>query len=304
MQLWPVSLPSAEAPHAAATGLIDCIARPDFGRRTLARLNRSLPLAWWTVYQVFDDQPPHLCAHGSFDAPDIALDCWRIYRSGVYRADTHFHAARAEVRGSTAENAVVTHCMADDFGRAHREQIYQAHSLSERLSLVSGGPEEGGSGALLAVNLYRHRAQPRFGTKDLDTVFALAAPLLAVARRHVELTDGAPGTGVPAPPAELVLGPPRSTEWSSSRPIAARRWPEASCASLAVQQAAQRLRRRCPHLTERELAVCERLLRGWTFDGIAADLGVSASTAKTYRNRAFGRLGIQHRNALFSLVLE
>ena len=279
MQLWPVSLPTAEAPHAAAAGLIDCIARPDFGRRMLARLNHSLPLAWWTVYQVFDDQPPDLCAHGSFDAPDIALDCWRIYRSGVYRADTHFHAARAEVRGSAGENAVVTHCVAGDFGRAHREQIYQAHSLSERLSLVSHAAGNAGSGTLLAVNLYRHRAQPRFGSQDLDTVFALAGPLLAVARRHVELCAPAiEHTGDLLTLDALATGP--------------------------IHLAAQRLRRRCPELTERELAVCERLLRGWTFDGIAADLGVSPSTAKTYRNRAFGRLGIQHRNALFSLVLE
>lgn len=278
MQLWPVSLPGAEAPHAAAAGLIDCIARPDFGRRTLARLNRSLPLAWWTVYQVFDDQPPRLCAHGSFDAPDIALDCWRIYRSGVYRADTHFHAARAEVRGGEASNAVVTHCVADDFGRAHREQIYQAHSLSERLSLVSDGPDDGGSGALLAVNLYRHRAQPLFDAADLDTVFALAAPLLAVARRHVELST----------PACDDAGDVLSLD---------------APAALPAQQAAQRLHRRCPQLTERELAVCERLLRGWSFDGIAADLGVSPSTAKTYRNRAFGRLGIHHRNALYALAL-
>jgi len=278
MQLWPVSLPTAEAPHAAAAGLIDCIARPDFGRRTLARLNRSLPLAWWTVYQVAGDQPPRLCAHGSFDAPDIALDCWRIYRSGVYRADTHFHAARAEVRGSAAANAVVTHCVADDFGRAHREQIYQAHSLSERLSLVSNDDDDA-SGALLAVNLYRHRAQPRFGSKDLDTVFALAAPLLAVARRHVELSASAHDDA-----DEFV-----TLDAGGTAPM---------------QQAAQRLRRRCPQLTERELAVCERLLRGWSFEGIAADLGVSPSTAKTYRNRAFGRLGIHHRNALFALVLE
>lgn len=279
MQLWPVSLPAHDTPHAAAAGLIDCIARPDFGRRTLARLNRSLPLAWWTVYRVFDDQAPRLCAHGSFDAPDIALDCWRIYRSGVYRADTHFHAARAEVRGNLASNAVVTHCVADDFGRAHREQIYQAHSLSERLSLVSND-DDGMEGALLAVNLYRHRAQPRFSAAEIDTVFALAAPLLAVVRRHVELG------------ATAAAGRDEDDTLTFDEPSA-----------LPTQLAAQRLHRLCPELTERELAVCERLLRGWTFDGIAADLGVSPSTAKTYRNRAFGRLGIHHRNALFALVL-
>lgn len=55
-------------------------------------------------------------------------------------------------------------------------------------------------------------------------------------------------------------------------------------------------------LTPRERAVCERLLKGWTHDGIAADMGVSPGTVKTYRNRAFARLGIHQRNQLFALV--
>jgi len=45
-------------------------------------------------------------------------------------------------------------------------------------------------------------------------------------------------------------------------------------------------------------------LRGLTFDGVAADLGVSATSVKTYRNRAFARLGIHHRNELFGLVVD
>jgi DNA-binding CsgD family transcriptional regulator len=56
-------------------------------------------------------------------------------------------------------------------------------------------------------------------------------------------------------------------------------------------------------LTRREREVCDRLLRGWTHDGIAADLQLSATTVKTYRDRAFARLGIHHRNALFALAL-
>lgn len=55
-------------------------------------------------------------------------------------------------------------------------------------------------------------------------------------------------------------------------------------------------------LTRREREVCERMLKGWTHDGIAADLGVSAGTVKTYRDRAFDRLGIHHRNELFALA--
>jgi DNA-binding CsgD family transcriptional regulator len=56
-------------------------------------------------------------------------------------------------------------------------------------------------------------------------------------------------------------------------------------------------------LTRREREVCERMLKGWTYDGIAMDLGVSAGTVKTYRDRAFDRLGIHHRNELFALMI-
>ena len=56
-------------------------------------------------------------------------------------------------------------------------------------------------------------------------------------------------------------------------------------------------------LPTREREVCERLLRGWTHEGIATDLGISAGTVKTYRDRAFDRMGIHHRNELFALAL-
>lgn len=269
MQVW--SVPPAIArhtPHDTAAALIGCIARDDFATRALGELNRALPVAWWTIYRLDDigaDRPPRLCAQASHAVPDIALDCWRIYRNGVYRDDTPF-AQACDQADRAAGRAVMTHCVADDFGTAHREQIYTAHSLSERLSLVSAergsvGVGVGGTGsALLAVNLYRHRAQPRFAAAELDTMLELAGALLAVVQRHLEL----------------------------NRPVAP----------------ALRLQQRCPQLTRREREVCERLLRGWTFEGIATDLQLSTTTVKTYRNRAFERLGIQHRNQLFGLALQ
>ena len=57
-------------------------------------------------------------------------------------------------------------------------------------------------------------------------------------------------------------------------------------------------------VTPRELDVCVRLLRGMTYDGIASDLGLSVPSVKTYRNRAFDRLGIHFRNELFAIVLQ
>lgn len=66
----------------------------------------------------------------------------------------------------------------------------------------------------------------------------------------------------------------------------------------------ERLRQRCSALTERELDVLQRLLDGLTYDGIAADLGLSVASIKTYRARAFERLGIHFRSQLFALLRD
>jgi DNA-binding NarL/FixJ family response regulator len=55
-------------------------------------------------------------------------------------------------------------------------------------------------------------------------------------------------------------------------------------------------------LPRREKEVCERLLKGWTQDGIAVDLGLTPATVKTYRNRAFVSLKIHTRHELSALV--
>ncbi len=66
----------------------------------------------------------------------------------------------------------------------------------------------------------------------------------------------------------------------------------------------ERLRGHCGALTERELDVLQRLLDGLTYDGIAADLGLSVASVKTYRARAFERLGIHFRSQLFALLRD
>lgn len=66
----------------------------------------------------------------------------------------------------------------------------------------------------------------------------------------------------------------------------------------------ERLQSRCPSLTERELDVLVRLLDGLTYDGIASDLGLSVASVKTYRGRAFERLGIHFRSQLFAWLRD
>lgn len=146
----------------------------------------------------------------------------------------------------------------------HREAIYRRHQVLERLSVVRRDE----TGGLLAVNVYHHEHQGAFADAEVAG-FADAAPLLlAAVQRHVALRQ---------PPVEA--GGP------------------AQAATLAPRES---LRRRCPALTERELDVCERLLRGFSYDGIAADMGLSVATVKTYRARAFERLGMHFKSELFA----
>lgn len=156
------------------------------------------------------------------------------------------------------------HITAREVPNEHRTRVYEAHGMAERVSIVQHGADD----ALFAVNFYRHAHQRALSDAQIGDFEQLAPALLALARKQVALRG---------PAAE----PQRSPE--------------------ALRQ---RLLQLNGELTLRELDVCTRLLRGMTQDGIAADLSLSLPTVKTYRNRAFARLGIHFRNELFALVLE
>jgi len=118
----------------------------------------------------------------------------------------------------------------------------------------------------LAVNLYRHVEVRPFSDTDRERLRDAAGLILACVSRHLAIR-GAEG----------------------ETPAAATTAPAADC--LAA-------------LPRREREVCERLLRGWTHEGVGADLGLRTTTVKTYRDRAFERLGIHHRSELFALALR
>lgn len=167
--------------------------------------------------------------------------------------------------GPPAERTWLCHITAPEVPAPHRAAVYDPHGMAERLSVVRRRGE-----ALLALNVYRHQGQARWRDGHIGDFSALAPGLLALVEKHLELTT-------PGVPTGVATDSP--TDWRA------------------------RLLRQCPTLTPRELDVCERLLAGLTHDGIAADLGLSVPTVKTYRNRAFARLGIHFRNELFARVM-
>ena len=253
MQLLSASRPTLIRPWTSAramesmAGVIGCIGQKNFASEALLQINRLLPVAWWSVFQLFPDAPPCMSLTASFEGSDGPMDSWQAYRKSLYLRDETFQEARERASGS---EQVLVHWNAREMRRAHRERIYSKHRLRERLSLVCED-----EGAWLAVNFYRLEEQPLFSDADIDNLGGACPLILSSVRRHLDLQ---PGTS----PAAMALSA----------------------------------------LTPREREVCERMLKGWTYEGIGSDLQVSPATVKTYRDRAFEKLGIHHRNELFALL--
>jgi DNA-binding CsgD family transcriptional regulator len=273
MDLIPLTQPSprhalagaSERASLALAGVIGCTGQEDFSAKALVELNRMLPMCWISIYRLFSDAPPESHGGGAFGIADGTRDSWRVYRQGLYSRDRTFLEAREVVQGG---HAAVTRWHAREIPLEHRKAIYIRHGLRERVSLVEGDA----SGAVLAVNLYRGMEQPSFRDDEVDLLCSLAPPLLATVKLHLRLTaQQQVGAQPQGQGGDVVALDPEPT-------------------ALA-------------ELPRREREVCQRLLRGWTYDGIAADLGISAGTVKTYRNRAFERMGLHHRNELFAKAL-
>ena len=161
------------------------------------------------------------------------------------------------------ERMSLLHSTVDDFPNPlHRELVYRRNQVRERLSLA----RKAADGSITSMNLYAHEDHSGYTERHIAYFRKLAPLLLTGVERHIQL-----------PRLESVLPPADDSRRS-------------------------RLLRLSAQLTERELDICERILRGMTYDGIAGELGLSRATVITYRNRAFERLGIHFKNQLFAMA--
>ncbi|MDZ5456109.1 helix-turn-helix transcriptional regulator [Azohydromonas lata] len=271
MQAWTLKDTALDPAEAALARAVAAVGRPSFAADTLAGLDEAVGAASWAVYRLHPRRAPRLHCAASRGVPDSTGECFAIYRdAGLYRRDRSFDAVRAQ---GGAQRAVMLRMHADEAPSAdHRQAIYLRHGMAERLSVARLEAD----GSLLAVNLYRHAPHAGF-TGDHVARFGRIAPLLlAAVARHAS--------------------------WQGEQAVA-----DGPFAALPAPAAApthrEALRRRCDALTPRELDVLERLLRGMTYDGIAADLGLSLATVKTYRARAFERLDMRFKSELFAAFM-
>lgn len=268
MQAWQIASPPSSAPAGlgpwGAHRLVEPIGEPGFAGATLAALNEVVQAASWAVYQVWP-RP------GRGRPPELHLSA----SLGV--ADTTgecFQAYREQLHQRDCSFDPVRRQQRPGHAVVLRMRAEEAPNDDHReiiyrrhgvLERLSVAHWDGADQSLLAVNLYHHAHQGAFTGLEMERFSQLAPLLLACVRRHVALTN------------------------RLARP---------------AQSDRERLRQRCPALTERELDVCERLLRGWSYDGIAADMQLGVATVKTYRARAFDRLGLHFRSELFALTRE
>lgn len=205
---------------------------------------------------------PAIFLTASLGVQDTTRDCWRAYLSGPIRDDRTLRASTSASQLSMTPRPRLCHITAGEVPVEHRAKVYEAHGVAERLSVV----EEESDGAVFAVNFYRHGHQQALGDHQIADFSRWGNAVMALARKHIAL---------------------------STHPTAV---------DMTRVAHADRLRELQPDLTARELEVCVRLLRGMSQDGIAADLSIGLPTVKTYRNRAFARLGIHFKSELFALA--
>lgn len=137
--------------------------------------------------------------------------------------------------------------------------------ISDRL-LLCGGAEAGS----YQISILRAECRDQFDDAEVCRVRHFGAFLIAVLAKHVRLR-------APGPNAADAI-----------RNLA------------AIEQCINA----CGTLTLREAEVCSRIVYGLSASGIAADLAVSEETVKTYRKRAYRRLGIGSERELLTWYLH
>ena len=118
------------------------------------------------------------------------------------------------------------------------------------------------NGAVYYLNLYRHERNGRFRETERGLITRIAPLLLAAIACH---DDAAARNATPPPP------------------------PSGSEGRLQL-------------LSAREKDVCLLILSGMTEKAIARQLGISPHTVRTYRRRAYDKLGVEDSRALFRLL--
>jgi DNA-binding CsgD family transcriptional regulator len=177
----------------------------------------------------------------------------------------------AAAGGEGARGVVLRATHLDEIADAeYRRRLFAEPRLGAKAALVVRAP-----GHVLYVNLYRGLDRRPFGPGDLAAVGRTCDVLAALLERHFAFAGDAAASDLAAVQRVIAGAAVERGGGGGGAP-----------------------------LSEREAAVCARIVAGYSAEGIGLDLGVSTHSVVTYRRRAFGKLGIATQKELFSLVLR
>ena len=149
----------------------------------------------------------------------------------------------------------------------YAQRLFVEPGIAGKLCVILRRPSDA-----ICLSLYRDRRHGSFGGDDMSYIHNIKGDLAAAFERHLSLK-------------------------SQSSTLEA--------ASISVDDLTSTLRERPKGdlLSPREAAVCSRLLLGYSNEAIALNLDLSFHSVRTYRRRAYLKLGVTSQNELFALVL-
>lgn len=184
-------------------------------------------------------------------------------KQGWWRRDPALTQARGLIASPAAGGAGIVHVDFSDHAYAHLRPSVYP-DVRDRLLLCAQG-ERG----TIGLSVLRGTQQSLFGSDAMDRLHASAAFLVALLTKHAQVC----------------------------------RMPVDASQALASPQGIEHCIAATSTLPRRETQVCARIVYGMSSAGIALDLGVSEETVKTYRKRAYQRLGIGSERELLGWYL-
>ena len=208
---------------------------------------------------------PTLLAQDLREGAARALSLAESYTSRHWAKDPNGHLL-LPAAASAGRDVVVRALRIEEIeDREYRRHPFAEPRLGAKAAVVVRAPDH-----VLYVNFYRGMDCEPFAIRELEEFGPAFDTIAAMLERHFALADD-----------------------------------EAAADLGAVQRViAGASRERGGALSAREVAVCARIVAGYSTEGMGLDLGVSRHSVISYRRRAFEKLGIGTQNELFSLVLR
>ena len=206
----------------------------------------------------FTQERPIKVGAVSLDGTDTAGRQMDLYLNNYWRLDPTM--VEAHRMAGRAPSSLLRLNIASLPPSDFRDLIYRKTHISERLLVCGSGPTAG-----VSLSVLRSEQRGNFSEDEIGRLGAVAAALLAIIGKHAVLASGQRDLSKALSSLEVIV----------------------DCMAHAPEG-----------LPRREVEVCGRILYGISSLGIGLDLDIGEETVKTYRKRAYQRLGIATQREL------